>query len=307
MASILNTLGSETISMMSTGRTDKAVLYVYLVDLFDDKDDDKDISQEIEDISRLEKGLMKKASQKLSALGKLKGAAAGRASDALNSVIPGNNSSQYIGDIDKDYTNFVKFYVQYNPATISMSTMTGRQEKKANDGGIDNVRVFDFAGKTKLSFDLIFDDCDNMDAFGMNEIANLNVTSGVNKLANIYANGATGFSVRKRMDAIMSLLSTISTQQVVFFWGKTCFRGLLTDVNNKFTMFNGKGNPIRGEMHIEITQDAGQSERFGYDEKYWDEAFQRCFKNSSEGFLASSAGSTVSDKLKNNSIINLGI
>ena len=307
MAGFSNSLSSEVINMMSTGSTEKAVLYIYLVDLFDSKDDNSGFTQENKDVSQLEKDLMKKASKKLSALDKLAGAAKGRMEDIANSMLPGNADSSYIGDIDDEHTNFVKFYVQYNPATIKMRTMNGRQEKKINDDGMENLKKYDAVGKTKLSFDLIFDDVDNMDAFGMNEIANLNATAAINKGLNEYAKGGTDYSVRKRMDAIMSLLSTVATQQVVFFWSKMCFRGQLTDVNNKYTMFNSKGNPIRGEMHLEITQDAGQKEEFGYDELYWNEAFKRCFKNQSDGFMGASSGSGIADKLKNNSLINLGI
>ncbi len=305
---ILDMLGNEVIDMMSTGRVDKAIFYVYLVDLFDNVDDDKDFKQENDDVLALQDDLMKKAKEKTGPFTKLTEAAKGRAENAINSFIPGNKTSEYVGEIDQDHDNFVKVRVQYNPNSIKMRTINGRQEKKVRDGSMDdNLRAYDSSGKTKLSFDLIFDDVDNMDAFGLNELANVNGTSLINKGVNEYKKGFTAYSVRKRMDAMLSLLSSVATQQVVFCWAKMSFRGQLTDVSNKYTMFNSKGNPIRGEMHIEITQDAGQKELFSYDEKYWNEAFERCFSEEKSGFDGASKGSSVADKLRNNSLINLGI
>ncbi len=302
----LDLVGNELIEMMNNGKAEKALLYIYLVDLFDDVDDNTSFESENKQVKKLQEDLMKKAKKSTSFIDNIKDAAVGRAEDTLNSLIPGNKTSEYIGEKDSEHEDFVKFYVQYNPSTIKMRTINGRQESKNAQDSIGGLRSFDTQGKTKLSFDLVFDDVDNMDAFGLNELANVNATSLVNKGLDLYAKGATGHSVRKRMDAIMSLLASVATQQVVFCWGKMSFRGQLTDVSNKFTMFNSKGNPVRGEMHIEITQDAGQKEQFEYDDTYWDEAFAKCFKEGDDTF-AGKAGGKISDKLRNNSLINLGI
>jgi hypothetical protein len=107
------------------------------------------------------------------------------------------------------------------------------------------------------------------------------------------------------MDAIMSLLSSAATQQVVFFWAKMCFRGTITDVGNKFTMFNPQGNPIRGEMHIELTQDKA-AKHLNYDDNYWDEAFNKCFKPK-DGLAGAAGGISTANAFLNNNFINLNL
>jgi hypothetical protein len=146
-----------------------------------------------------------------------------------------------------------------------------------------------------------------MNAFGLNELSNMNVTSALNKVGSSLLKGKeslTGdYSVKPKMDAILSLLCSNITQEVVFFWSKMVFRGTITDVSNRFTMFNNKGNPIRGEMHLEITQDKKKVDQ-GYDDSYWDKAFNECFeeKSSLPGFEGvHSAGSIATD----NSLINI--
>jgi len=119
--------------------------------------------------------------------------------------------------------------------------------------------------------------------------------------------GKNSHSVRKRMDAIMSLLSHPDTQQVIFFWSRMVFRGMVTSVRNTYTMFNPAGNPIRGKMHIEITQDR-EKKALQYDESYWDNSYKEIFKqNKSQEGDADADKQGMWNKLSNNAFLNINI
>ena len=310
-SSLGSNFGSSVKGMFSENAGEKAILYIYLYDLSGKKDTTAmdlqgkaSFDNEMNDLNALQKDLLKKTKGKLG-LSSIKSGLGSALSEQYNALKPGANSPENIGSVDPSHSNFVKFKVQYNPATIRLYSVNGKIQNRKGQEGVDELKVYSFSGKSKLSFDLIFDDCDNMNAFGLNEIANANITTGLNKGLSAWSNGGLEHSVRKKMDAIMSLLSSVATQQVVFFWANMAFRGTITDVANKFTMFNPQGNPIRGEMHLELTQDK-QFEYLKYDETYWDNAFQNCFKPKS-GFAGLAGGTSLANKFTNNNLINLSL
>lgn len=144
-----------------------------------------------------------------------------------------------------------KFTVQYNPATISFSTsnsmaldLPSENDKKTKYRRKRRKPEESFSADSTLSFNLIFDDC----------------------------NG-----VRKKMDSIMSLLSSSFTQQVIFYWANMIFRGTVTNVSNTYNMFDSKGVPIRGTMNLSISQKTNDT--VAGDKKYWDDAFNFYFKS----------------------------
>lgn len=325
MAGAFDNFTSSLKGMIFDGAGEKAILYIYLVDV----DKPQNVKEEIKYVKNLEKSLMKKAQAKLSVKDTLKSAGSGMLGSLKDAFTPGSGASTNLGEtfklaenelaegedlldnFDAGKSNFLKFKVQYNPASIRLSTINGKVQSRSADDGIENVKIYNFTGKSKLSFDLIFDDVDNMNAFGMNELANLNISSLANKGINTFKKGKEGltgdYSVKPKMDAILSLLCSPVTQEVVFFWSKMVFRGTITDVSNTFTMFNSKGNPIRGEMHLELTQDKKKVDR-GYDDRYWDKSFEACFKkkNAMDGISAANDTSILSN-ITNNSFLNLNI
>lgn len=288
----LDNFGSSLKGMFTDGAGSKAVLYVYLTDPTKSMTAG-DFKDEVKSLNDLNSSLLKSTKSRLSPSSMW---------DSVKSNFGGKNPDK-IGEVTSD-GKFIKFTVQYNPSTIRLTSISGKIQSRKADEGIDKLSVYTFQGKSKLSFDLIFDDVDNMNAFQMNDIVNTNISGALNKAGDAISHGGLNHSVRKRMDAILSLLSSRATQQVIFFWGKMSFRGTITDVGNRFTMFNPQGNPIRGEMHLELTQDKA-SKDLGYDEKYWDDAFKKCFSKSAKGVAGASKGSGVMDRLTNNGLINL--
>ena len=304
---VMSSIGQSAKGMISENVGEKAILYIYLVNLANKQtltlDQAKQmLATETSALNTLQKDLLGKTKGKLSA-GSMWNSVKDATGEAWNYTFKkGVNSADQIADLDLSHPSFVKFRVQYNPATIRLYSVNGKVQSRKDESGIDKLDVYNFSGKSKLSFDLIFDDCDNMNAFGLNEIANANVTTGINKGLSALQHGGLNYSVRKKMDAIMSLLSSSATQQVVFFWANMAFRGTITDVGNKFTMFNPAGNPIRGEMHLEITQDKKSTE-LAYDESYWDNSFEKCFKKK-DALGAVAGGVSTASKALNNNLIN---
>ncbi len=267
--------------MLFDGAGEKAILYIYICDI----DKASDLKTELKNVSKFEEDLRTKAKKKIGVGENLKEGFKGIGSDIKDFFTPGNKNSDKIAELVPG-TSFAKFTVQYNPATIKLSSVNGKVQSRRADEGIDSLKMYKFAGKSKLCFDLIFDDCDNMNAFMLNDVVNTNISSALKKGYDVYSHGGLNHSVRKRMDSIMSLLTDARVQQVVFYWSKMVFRGTVTDVANRYTMFNPKGNPIRGEMHLELTQDKKKKEDMGFDNKYWREAFKEVFKDSKEAGVA---------------------
>ncbi len=304
MGGVFDNIASSAKGMITDGAGEKAILYIYLANLPEIKDYTRKQNEyylhiESDRLNQLQRDLLNSTKSRISA--------SSLWDDVKSAAKKGTQSSENIAELYNSMKagEFIKFKVQYNPATIRMSSVNGKIQSRKGEEGIDKVSVYNFSGKSKLSFDLIFDDCDNLNAFGLNDVANINITSGLNKAYDAYKHGGNTYSVRKRMDAIMSLLSSAATQQVIFFWANMCFRGTITDVGNKFTMFNPQGNPIRGEMHLELTQDKA-STHLHYDDNYWEDAFKKCFKPK-DGLGGAAGGTSIASDLVNNNFINLSL
>ena len=309
MAGMLSNLGSSAKGMFFDGAGEKAVIFLPNPNYFDPDSGNTDLAlmnsaaEEIESgligdgIGGAVGGVMDNAKKALgnadSSSGNEKGFW-GKAKDFVTSKDPNKVAEVY----DKN-DKYMKVTVQFNPASIRLDSLNG-QVQDINSGDVNKlVQQKDFLGRTKMSFDLIFDDVDPMDAFMLNEVANVNVSSVARKGMNMIEHKGNTFSVTKKMETFMALLATNGGQHVIFFWSKMTFRGLITGVTNKYTMFNTSGNPIRGVMHLEITQDASKQDAFEYENKSWEKSYKRVFKEGKGG------GTGMLSKLTNNNILNI--
>ena len=237
-------------------------------------------------------------------------AAAKSVGGALGDVLAGGgNDPSKVGKVAEENDNFFKITVQFNPASMRMDSVNGKV-KSMNSSGNNTAKLLneqEYSGRTKLSFDLIFDDVDLMDAFMLQEVVDMNASKIVGKVGDIWSHGQNVFSVRARMETFLTLLVSSITQHVIFHWGKMVFRGQVTGVTNTYNMFNTHGNPIRGTMHLEITQDdrkegksdpEKQGDNFSYQNKQWRNSFDRTFKEGMGG------GKSTASKFLNNNILN---
>ena len=202
--------------------------------------------------------------------------------------------SSRVGD-SKLAENFIQLKVQYNPESISFSA-TGESDrgnvgKNVNTIGSEQIaQVQRYSTRTTMSFDLIFDEMNVMDAF---MLSNLDFSAG-NALAlgkDIATNLKGGYSVMNQVQGLLSLLLVEKTREVAFYWANMSFHGLLNEASARYTMFNKKGNPIRAVVSLTIRQDA--EGKNAADDKLWEDAFERLFQKSD-------ALSTANKVLNNN-------
>ena len=193
---------------------------------------------------------------------------------------------------------YLALEVQYNPSSIHMQTVTGSQldycggsmGNKANNMIVQNT----VPTSTTMTVQLIFDDVNMFDAFMVN-----NINSPVGATAQAVKYFVSGkHTVQPQVEGILSLLTMDATRQVIFYWAKMSFRGELTGVQARYTMFNKSGDPIRAVVSLSIRQ--GEQEML-YDSGYWEKAYENLFekgKHNGQGILA---------KATNNNILNLNL
>ncbi|MCR5486519.1 MAG: hypothetical protein K6F35_03195 [Lachnospiraceae bacterium] len=233
-----------------------------------------DLNSAIDSVKKLDEQLMKKAEASL------KGKAVATWSD--------------IKDMAKDQ-GYIALEVQYNPTTLRLSTVAGRQLNYSGDPSNPQVQQVKMPASTTLSFELLFDDTNVQDAFMLegNPITSMS-TGNVLSAAQSAVQGK--FSVQRQMEGLLAMLTIPQAKHVVFFWGDMSFRGEVTEVTTNYTMFNKKGYPIRGTLGMSIRQ--GEGPLFKYENTYWNNAFDRCFDEEN-------GGSSILSQATNNSLVNL--
>ncbi len=229
---------------------------------------------------------------------------------AEESLENGGNSSATYKDIKSDVESngFIALEMQYNPSSIRLDTSAGRQLTYTGSADDINLKTRDAAVMTTLSCDLLFDNVNPMDAFMLNDnpLTGLNIGNLANTAASMYMGyKKQEYSVQRQMEGLFSMISIPQARGVIFFWGSMSFRGLVTQIDNEYTMFNKKGDPIRGIVRMQIQQGAsvpgGKKKQVeNYDKVHWDNMFDKTFtQDSGSGFLDSFSQAT------NNSLLNL--
>lgn len=200
-------------------------------------------------------------------------------------------------------SGYLAMEVQYNPSSIHMETRAGVVDYSGgNLGGqsINQLAQDNQPVATIMSFQLIFDDMNPSDAFVLENLAPTTVGNTVSLVGSGMKKKIDGgYSVQKQVDGLIALLTQTETRHVIFFWAKMCFRGVLTDVNTRYTMFNKDGNPIRGVVELSIRQDA--EDVFGH----WDKAFTKAFGKAAEN--AERGMASGFSKITNNNFLNLNL
>ena len=177
-------------------------------------------------------------------------------------------------------SGFVPFDVQYNPASIRMQTQGGTIKKYTAMGEATSnaFHSVDKASATTMSVQLIFEDINEMDAFPSTTLSQPNVNAS--NVANMATAGVIkamgGYSVRRKVEGLISLLLMERTRQVIFVWNDIFFHGKVISVNANFNMFNPSGNPIKATVEMQIRQ-TNSNASFKSDRQYWVDALDRGF------------------------------
>ncbi len=287
-------LGAITQNLASslTGNVAKAILCIRKVDNIanakrgenNEGADDLTPSEKkaIEDVVKLNDDLMKKAQKTLE----------GGAVASFDDISSAAQSHDYYA-----------LQLQYNPSSLRLDTTAGRQMQYQGGAGAVQVVQYLAPASTTLSCELLFDDTNNMDAFMLSDSLLTGATAS--NVSNSITSVVKGkYSVQRQMEGLLSLLSVPEARHVIFYWGTMNFRGEMTEVSTKYTMFNKKGYPIRGTVNIQIRQGDGNDgvtgidKEFGYDDKYWRKSFENTF--TLEG-----SGASAFQQITNNNLLNL--
>lgn len=173
---------------------------------------------------------------------------------------------------------FLPVSVQYNPASIRMTSVGGgtKSFQAMGNENMNAMTVIDKKTATYLNAQLIYEDINNADAFGSSSFG-LNtddlIDAGKSAIVNIFGGG---YSVKKPVEGLISLLMDKESRQVIFVWNNMFFHGELVSVDANFTMFNKLGNPIRATADIRILQSNGNA-TFASDKQYWQDAFDAVY------------------------------
>ncbi|MBR4515663.1 MAG: hypothetical protein IKO61_12360 [Lachnospiraceae bacterium] len=175
--------------------------------------------------------------------------------------------------------NFLKMEVQYNPNSIQFSTAAGRHKdfRAMGDSGAQQLVTIERKATTMMSVQLVFEDVNTQDAF-IRENLNPNVGNLKDMAANLITKAAGGYSIKEKVEGLLSLLVSNRTRNVVFVWADMFFHGQLNQVDVNYTMFNKKGEPIKATVNLTIRQASGEKE-FKTDKEYWEEAYKAAFKD----------------------------
>ncbi len=201
-----------------------------------------------------------------------------------------------------DIAGLCSVEVQYNPSSIYLDTSAGSREidtTSAGNIGNNQLTQIDVGTLTTFGVQLIFDDMNQWDAFGMD--ASMLSTGGFVSMMS-EAVHLKHYSVRKQCEGLVACLLSPVTRKVMFCWSDMIFRGELNQVGVNYTMFNKSGEPIRATVDIMIQQNAEtyKQEKGGY----WDKAFTKAFEKK-EGDIAGAA--SLASKLTNNALLNINI
>ena len=254
-----------------TKMTSKATLYVRLKGI----SSGSLIPQINEDVFAL-RSLLKKKGKQSEKLASRAGKATSQASVAANAAM-GKMSEAALG-AEMLTKGFVPVEVQYNPATLTFNTVGGKIRNYTAMGN-ENMNAMSSTDKqtsTYMSVQLVYENINTADAFGSSSL-NANASDLINTGASVIKNlFGDGYSVKKPVEGLLSLLLTKETRQVIFVWNNMFFHGELVSARANFSMFNKLGHPISATVSLEIQQSNGNA-TFASDKQYWNDAFDQVY------------------------------
>jgi hypothetical protein len=145
------------------------------------------------------------------------------------------------------------FQVQFNPNTLTLhSEIAPPQATSTEDRGqaATQESVAVAPARVSLRLQLIFDDVTVPDAF-MAERLSLNPRD-LAAVLKWQKNKAA--SVRPEVEGLLAAIQSPLTREMTFCWAKFMFKGTLNSINATYTMFNTKGEPIRGTADLRLEQ-----------------------------------------------------
>lgn len=191
------------------------------------------------------------------------------------------------------------FWVQFNPSELVLYAQGGGRVQKTSfaekDGG-SNLNFDKADSRITLSVKLYFDTIDLDEAFA-GDYLNLSASSLAKKGIKALKGKKKRLSVQERVEGFSAALRNKFTRYVIFTWGKLEYSGVVTNVNARYTMFDKKGAPIRGEMQLEITLIDMQVEQYSLGS--WYDKYLAAFADKGDGWSLGNSGQNLKGGLLN--------
>lgn len=206
------------------------------------------------------------------------------ATDAVNSVTDYVNSIVQKNDLKTD-DNKIVFPVQFNPSRISINgtvrdpstenTFVENMEDGAKFNVAKDAQSLAQSPDYYLSFQLIFDDVSEPDAFLSNKIiASQDLFKAAYNTVKVVSGFEKTHTVRPVMEAFTAATRLMGPDgclgSIAFLWNEMSYYGTLLSCDANYVMFNPMGEPIRGTIDLQIKLDFKQNMPMGpFSESYF--------------------------------------
>jgi len=191
------------------------------------------------------------------------------------------------------------FYVQFNPAEVSVSGYGGGQVIKTNYSRDGSGISFDSAAvRIMMNVKLIFDKVDPADAFMSDKVSSSLTAAAEGMSRGIRtALGKKDNSVQTEVEGFIAALRSSRTRRITFHWGAMNYTGVLNRVSSQYTMFNVEGQPVRAVVALSLVcadQDVSSGSMGG-----WQEYYQKAFQGKDQSYVkaAQKAGNLLNINL----------
>ncbi|MDR1572686.1 MAG: hypothetical protein LBS24_00040 [Clostridiales Family XIII bacterium] len=216
---------------------------------------------------------------------------------SANADMGGAEISQLLGGAAKAHV----MQVQYNPSSIEfLANSEPIPVNRLQQNVVSNIpSQHTRPPSVSMSVELVFDAVNVKDSFMADKA---NITGGLGGVVTAGAgvvNRAKGaeYTVRPQTNALLAAVLRQTTNHVTFHWSGMTFNGIVTQAQARYTMFSVSGRPVRSVVRLVFEQKLNK-----VDEKYWENAFNKCFGDESADGV--SGGRSLGQSAGN--LLNLG-
>jgi len=200
-------------------------------------------------------------------------------------------------DVEQQFATGKQFTVQFNPATLRLRAAGGGQTEIQNfikgedEKAAIGISYQPIPFSIHMDVDLIFNKVNPNDAFIEIGQSPATIKGAANTVSNLLGKNST-YSIQNEVEGLIAMTRCFTTCVMSFNWGKLCYSGVLQQLDANYSMFNPKGEPIAGTVHLSmILIDEGVNER---NSGKWYKAYQEAFSeqtslSSAESLLGGSA------------------
>lgn len=203
-----------------------------------------------------------------------------KAEQRLKQDVANTSSATSMKSDDYSGGDFFTYEVQYNPSTITVRTMSGtHRQKKPGMAGETEYEDVPMPTFTEFTITLVFEAINNSDAFiSATDTPSLTAANLIGAGTNIVnktldatkdPEDRNSYTVRRNVQGFLALMTRTAWRDITFFYGRSCFHGILMSVEPKYKMFNKAGEPIYAEVEVSMRQGTNSEA----DNKIWEDSF----------------------------------